>query len=705
MIDRKALITRHNPVLRADRPADPAAFAALSASPLSVGNGEFAFTADFTGLQTLVAEYRLVPLCTLSQWGWHSFPDTPDGAGLRLKPYDTYGRAVGYASDPGGQRELFDALRENPHRLHLGALGFAFRENGRAASPADYRDAEQTLDLWDGLLGSVFKVFGRTVQVETFADPATDAVAARIRLDDGWELSDGEAALCLSFPYGSPAKSAADWKAEDRHRTDLLSEGDGEIRIRRVLDDDAYGVVVRFAGLSPRRTGTHRFEFALAAREAWITCAFTRDGDIKAGTARDGYDAARARNTAWWNAFWSRGGALRLRDSADPRAAELERRVTLSQYLTAIQCAGSIPPAETGLTCNSWYGKFHLEMHPWHAAHFPVWGRPDLLERSMDWYLRILPAARSIAASQGYAGARWPKMTDPSGRNAPSAIAVLLAWQQPHPILLAELLYQASPTRETLEKYAPLVEETAVFISSFLHLDSRSGRYVAGPPLIPVQETHPPEDVLNPPFELAYFRWALQTADVWRNRLRRPAGSPDFPEIARGIAQLPEHDGAYIAHERCPDTFTRAPFNHDHPAMLGAMGFVPGEHAEVRTMRRTLERVLASWDRESMWGWDFPMMAMTCVRLGLPSLAVDVLMMETSKNRYLPNGHNPQSSREDLPLYLPGNGGLLLAVAMMTAGCNLVYGKCDWRPDSCVLPGFPDDGSWAVEAEGLRPYL
>ena len=54
-----------------------------------------------------------------------------------------------------------------------------------------------------------------------------------------------------------------------------------------------------------------------------------------------------------------------------------------------------MPPQETGLTVNSWYGKFHLEMHWWHAAHFALWNRTPLLEKSLGWYDRILPAARS----------------------------------------------------------------------------------------------------------------------------------------------------------------------------------------------------------------------------------------------------------------------------------------------------------------------
>jgi hypothetical protein len=40
--------------------------------------------------------------------------------------------------------------------------------------------------------------------------------------------------------------------------------------------------------------------------------------------------------------------------------------------------------------------------------------------------------------------------------------------------------------------------------------------------------------------------------------------------------------------------------------------------------------------------------------------------MDVQKNIYLPNGHNYQDQR--LRIFLPGNGGLLTAVAMMIAG-------------------------------------
>ncbi len=112
-------------------------------------------------------------------------------------------------------------------------------------------------------------------------------------------------------------------------------------------------------------------------------------------------------------------------------------------------------------------------------------------------------------------------------------------------------------------------------------------------------------------------------------------------------------------------------------------------------MRKTLRRVVEEWQWQTAWGWDFPMAAMTAARLGETTLAVDLLLMETAKNTYLPNGHNYQ--RSDLMAYLPGNGGLLTAVAMMA---------CGWQDAPAThAPGFPVDGTWTVHWEGLNAWL
>jgi hypothetical protein len=109
-------------------------------------------------------------------------------------------------------------------------------------------------------------------------------------------------------------------------------------------------------------------------------------------------------------------------------------------------------------------------------------------------------------------------------------------------------------------------------------------------------------------------------------------------------------------------------------------------------MKRTFDSVIQTWQWADTWGWDYPMLAMTAARLGEPEKAVDALFIVSEKNRFLANGHNFQSSR--LPLYLPGNGGLLAAVAMMAAGW-------DGCPDRAT-PGFPGNGKWNVRWEGLK---
>jgi hypothetical protein len=398
-------------------------------------------------------------------------------------------------------------------------------------------------------------------------------------------------------------------------------------------------------------------------------------------------DAAAAR----WFTFWTDGGAIDLSESADPRWRELERRIVLSQYLTAIQCAGSLPPQETGLTYNSWEGKFHLEMHWWHAAQFALWNRLPLLERSLGYYRSILPVARATAVRQGYEGARWPKMTSPSGAESPSSVGPFLVWQQPHPIFYAELVYRTRPQRETLETYKEVVFETARFMASFAAWDEATSRYVLGPPLQCAQETYPKDRTINCTYELAYWRWGLDTAQAWRERLGL-AREATWDRVLTRLARPAAVDGRYLFAESAPDTYTNPRWASDHPSVVAAFGVLPGPASDRAVMEATLQWVWEHWNWPSTWGWDYPMLAMTAARLGQPERAVDVLLLDTPKNVYRVNGHNHQ--RPGLTIYLPGNGALLYAVAMMAAGW-------DGAPD-VEAPGFPRNGRWTVRWEGLR---
>ena len=126
-----------------------------------------------------------------------------------------------------------------------------------------------------------------------------------------------------------------------------------------------------------------------------------------------------------------------------------------------------------------------MEQTWWHLAHWALWGNWDILDTPLQAYSRFLQSSVQRAQiQQGFtSGARWSKMTDPSGRSAPGEINELLIWQQPHPLVFAEYEWRATRRRETLEKWRDVVNETANWMSVFAWRNASTGLYDLGPPM------------------------------------------------------------------------------------------------------------------------------------------------------------------------------------------------------------------------------
>lgn len=697
-IDRYKLISRHNPHLKEID----------YKSALTIGNGGFAFTADVTGLQTMYKEYleNGMPLCTMSQWGWHTIPADNDEKRYTLKDlamteYDHAGRRVLYAVDKkSGYEKIYNWLRENPHRFNLGRLSLYC--DGRRISSEDITDICQRLDLYEGILDSSFILHGVPVRVLTCCHPSSDTLAVKIKSE---LLDKGLLEAGLSFPYGSSDITGSDWEAWDRHETQICEKKidcskDMLLCFKRRMDDAAYYAIIGSdSNLNVRQAGQHEYYFSIRDdKRLSFTLTYSQEcpGFIPSVTQ------TFQESCAGWRCFWNSTGVIDLHNSADSRAMELERRIILSQYQSAVQDLGPLPPQETGLTCNSWHGKFHLEMHLWHQGYLPLWNLGKKLIPVINWYIQHLPQAKENAGRNGYAGARWPKQTAYDGVDSPSPIATLLIWQQPSIIYMLETMYQIAARKEAdgecssyiLNKYWILVKETADFMVDYAVYNRKDGIYELLGPLIPAQEVHDAMEVANPVFELEYWRFTLQIALKWAKRMDKHTDMVKWSHAAQNMAGPPVKDGLYLAHKNCPLTFES--FNKDHPMMLGIYGLIGSDRANPDIMRNTLNKVLECWDFSTMWGWDFAMMAMTAVRLGMPEQAIDLLLMDLPNNRYSISGSNTQDLRKELPVYLPGNGSLLLAAAIMTAG---YYGCLKDKP------GFPDNGLWAVEYEDIYPML
>ncbi|KIY51551.1 hypothetical protein FISHEDRAFT_36968 [Fistulina hepatica ATCC 64428] len=708
-IDRHAIVSRYNPVRNASS----------TSTPLEVGNGRFALGADVTGLQTFL------PYAIMSSWGWKndSLP-----AGKTLADVEAYhgqswynhGRLVEY--DFGGaDTEIEQWLISNPNRVNLGRIGLFFRseEDGSVlnVTEADLTDKRQELDIWTGILTSSFSLNGSTAIVTVTCSQEHDEVAIDVTSD---LVAVGRLGLFLDFPWNDgqskfSAPFVGYYNDTSNHTTVLTVRSDQNAQIVHKLVNSTFytdigGDAFEITRDSPQ---THRYSvnpvLTTSVHDLDVSFSVVVSYGLKNKRSADlsRYNDVVGSSIAAWEDFWLSSGFVDVyTGSTDSRADELQRRIILSRYHMRVNEAGDTPPQESGLVNDGWYGKFHMEMAWWHLQHWALWNNWDLLSRSIGGVYHHFLASSIWRAQvqQGWpAGARWPKMTDPSGHSAPGEINNLLIWQQVHPLVFAEYEYRAavagnSPLlgtpEETLTKWVDVVRETADFMSVFAWWNTSTGVYDLGPPMYVVSEDTSPNVTRNPSFELAYWRLGFELAEQWLIRL-----GEDVPrlwiDVKEQLAPLPVYNGTYVVYEGIESNFWDDPaYTNDHPALVGLYGWLPPTPGlDISIAKVTAEKVWAKWNISNCWGWDFGMLAMSAARNGETERAVEWLLDPwfNFDDVGMPEG----GVRVPTP-YFPGSGGLLLAIAMMAGG---------WTGSANTsAPGFPRTG-WNVTAEGITGVL
>lgn len=458
---------------------------------------------------------------------------------------------MNYAQPNPAENDISTWLIQNPQRLNLGNIGFWF--GGANVTEDDLEDKSQVLDLWTGTIFSNFSYNGSMVTVEVRAAPDTDTVGISVESD---LVPTGALGLFLDFPYSDVNKFDAPfvgvWNATSNHSTSLSTTGN-QATILHTLDNNSYSLTADWEGdgkITEPDDGSHRYFLTVSgSRQLKMTATFSTDGV----TAEKSLDDLVFESQSWWESYWNSGAFIDLTSVGTANATELQRRIILSQYLLAVNSASSFPPQESGLVNNGWYGKFHLEMVFWHLVHFARWNHFDLVWRSIPkMYDQFLQSSYERAASQGYKGARWGKMTDPSGRSAPGEINSLLIWQQPHPMYFAEVEYRSFPNDTTLESWDEVLTASADFMASFAWFNHSTGVYNLGPPMYPVSENTNPNATINPTFELAYWRFGLDIAIKWKERQGQSVPD-DWVAVRDKLAPLPVVDNTYPVYEGIPN--------------------------------------------------------------------------------------------------------------------------------------------------------
>ncbi|KAF7377510.1 hypothetical protein MSAN_00173100 [Mycena sanguinolenta] len=690
-IDRQALIARYNPTRNASS----------ATTPMQVGNGNFAFGADITGLQTFQ------PWAILSTWGWkndslpegETIQDVYNYTGISL---DNHGRLVEYMFD--GPEPMQQWMISNPNRANLGAVGLVFwSEQGTVlnVTESDLTSVKQVLDLWTGILTSNFVFNGTGIQVQTSSAQTVDSISVSVSSS---LLETGQLGVFVDFPWNDGSLKFSDpfvgfWDNASLHTTTLDTTPHGTIgaEITHTLVNSTF--ITSIGGdpftITRDSLAAHRYSIRPSTKSG--TFSFSTTWGLASPESVLSPSAISLSSSQTWEDYWTTSGFVDVfTGSTDPRADELQRRIILSRYLMRVNEAGDYPPQESGLVNNGWSVlRRTVRMYFWHCQHWALWNNWDLLWRSSSVYDRFL--ATSIARAQvqqGWpTGARWGKMSDPSGRSAPGQINELLIWQQPHPLVFANYEYRAFPTTATLRKWEQVVRNTADWMATFAWFNETTGFYDLGPPLYQVAEDNIFNNTYNPSFELAYWRLTLGFAETWLERLGETVPS-NWTIVKNGLAKLPVNNGTYKVFEDVEDNFWTDPmYINDHPALAGLHGWLPPtEGLDLETSMLTTEKVWASWNVSNLWGWDFPQLAMSAARIGNQEQALEFLLHPLFQ--FDDVGMPVGGVRVPTP-YFPGSGALLYAIAMMAEG---------WDGSSGNAPGFPAEG-WNVRAEGMSKAM
>lgn len=653
-IDRKTLVTRHN-----IRPKD-------ITRVIPLGNGETCFGCDRTGLQTFGGN-------TLAHWAWHSFP-VPEGTDLSDWPETgsfMKGRLTGAGKDefPKDRWDGVEYTFDNPHSVNLGRLRFV-HDDGRDLEEDEITDSRRECHLWTGKLDTAFLFNGKEVTVTGCVHPEQHAFAAKVSCIGGL-------AIALDFPYASIEQkmTMGTFDAPERHET-VFAPAENRCGVTRHMDDLHYWAELSWNNACLEVTGSHSLVLRPNGEELELTLRY-ESGECS--TPNPTFAETLAASADAYEYFWTNGGAIDLSESTDERWFELERKIVLSQYLMAVQSRGSWPCAEAGLMfTDNWRGQFHMEMTWWHIAHYALWSRMEWADKQLGCFRTFLPVAKKLAAQLDYAGAKWGKSVGPEGRSAPWGGNLALLWKQPHPIYFAELEYLNRPNEQTLNKWAEIIRETADHMADY-PVKKDDGYYHLDP-VMPPCELGFTYDTL---FDLAYWRWALETAQTWQERMGLPRVEK-WDDVAYHLAPLPVQDGVYIRSPEWTHTYTK--LTYEHPDPVGVYGMVPPtDMVDPEIARASLKKVLETWDMDRIWGWDFPWIAMCATRVGEPEIAVQA-MLSCGLDEI---GCNDAGSYP----YLPANGAILFAAAMMAAGRNGEH-----------APGFPADGKWVVRHENIKGW-
>ena len=296
----------------------------------SVGNGEFSFGVDLTGLQTFPEFYTEgIPLMTMSDWG----TDREEKAG-------------------------------NTFRYQLGTIGLSIlRKNGKEISINDVSKPVQELNLQNGEIESRFNIEGAPVLLKTVCHPDYDMISVKIVSS---LIRENRIKIKIKFPSCITSSKGLKFDLPGKSATRILADTNNYSILSRTHDIDNYYMLIWRNSAELEETNPYLYFLDPHRSDSIFSFSFQFMKNLETGRMQNFGETEEASRRSW-NKYWSTVRALNYPEFTDASSEVTEKRNRISLYCTRIQCIVPHSREDIYLTYNNWFGKFNLELHWWLA--------------------------------------------------------------------------------------------------------------------------------------------------------------------------------------------------------------------------------------------------------------------------------------------------------------------------------------------------
>jgi protein-glucosylgalactosylhydroxylysine glucosidase len=271
-----------------------------SMNSLSVGNGEFTFSVDITGLQTFPEFYSHgIPLVTMADWS----------------------------------TEKKENHKNNYHN-HLGTIGLqVLKENGKEISVNDIKDPVQKLNLWTWEIDSRFSIEGVPVHLMTVCHSDYDMISVKI-------ISSliGRKRLRIKIDFSTEIFSPPenDSNATSQNATRILSDTNNVVIFNRSHDIDNYYALLWRNDADLKEVTQHLYYLKPSRADSVYSFSFQFLDNLENGRIQN-FGETSAASSKNWEKFWTTTDDLHFSNDTGPKSKEHERQILFSKYLSRIK--------------------------------------------------------------------------------------------------------------------------------------------------------------------------------------------------------------------------------------------------------------------------------------------------------------------------------------------------------------------------------